>query len=241
MMYLKRIAAHAEVVCAALLLIAVAVSAIHFQGIMLIPELNSAQAAVANDRYRACVVVDAGHGGKDNGTSGCKSGVSEAELNLKVAKLVQAGLKEANIQVILTREDENALGSNKKADLAKRRELMRGEAVDLVVSVHMNSFTDSSIFGPMAFYMKGSEQGEKLAASVIREVCTSINHPLRLANPGDYFVIRECTAPSVLIECGFLSNASDEVKLAQPEYQQKLAEGIVKGVVFYLNEAQMID
>lgn len=239
MMDLRRMASRIELICAVLLLIAAAVSAVKFPGIMLIPNMASARETVNEAGYRACVVVDAGHGGKDRGTSGYKTGIGEAELNLKVAKLVQAGLAEANVKVIMTREDENALGSSKKADMAKRRELMRGDGVDLVVSIHMNSFTDHSIYGPMAFYMKGSEEGEKLATCVIREVCLAIDHPIRFANPGDYFVIRECTAPAVLIECGFLSNASDEAKLTQPEHQQKLAQGIVSGVLSYLDQANL--
>lgn len=181
------------------------------------------------------VVVDAGHGGADGGAVGIQSGMKEDGINLAVAKLVEAGLREAGCNVVMTREDENALADTKNGDMQKRREIMRQDGVDLVVSVHMNKFNDRSVRGPMAFYMKGSSEGERLATSVIESVCEAIGNSKRPANPGDYFVIRESIAPAVIIECGFLSNSEDEVLLQDPAHQKKLAEGIVGGVMAYLN------
>ena len=87
----------------------------------------------------------------------------------------------------------------------------------------------------MAFYMKGSAEGERLAQLVIDGVCNAVSWPLRAANPGDYFVVRECACPAVLIECGFLTNAEDEKLLMDAAYQQKLAAGITQGVLAYLD------
>ena len=178
------------------------------------------------------IILDAGHGGKDGGAVGV-SGVQEAGINLEVARLVESGLREAGFAVEMTRRDEGALGENKRADMEARREIMRQDGVCAVVSIHMNKFRDSAIKGPMAFYMKGSEEGEKLATQVITAVCESIGNPKRPANPGDYFVLRESVAPAVIIECGFLSNASDENLLQDPAHQKKLAAGIVAGVAAY--------
>lgn len=179
------------------------------------------------------IVVDAGHGGADNGASSA-NGVQEAGINLQVAKLVESGLREAGFTVVMTRTDENALAPNKKEDMRARKELMRQDGVAAIVSVHMNKFRDTTISGPMAFYMKGSDQGEALATCVIEAVCEKISHAQRPANPGDYFVLRESVAPSVIIECGFLSNASDEKKLQNPQHQKLLAEGIVAGIAKYV-------
>lgn len=181
------------------------------------------------------VVVDAGHGGMDGGAVGTDSGVKEDGLNLAVAKLVQAGLREAGCEVIMTRNDHNAIGANKNEDMRKRRQIMQQPEVNLVVSIHMNTFRDRSIKGPMAFYMKGSAEGERLAKSVIESVCTAIGSSVRAANPGDYFVIRENKVPAVLVECGFLSNAEDEKRLQDQAHQKKLAEGIVGGIMAYWN------
>lgn len=178
------------------------------------------------------VLVDAGHGGPDGGAKGA-GGVEEAGLNLAVAKLVESGLREAGFAVKMTRKDADALGESKREDMQARRDMMREDGVAAVVSIHMNKFGDSSIHGPMAFYMKGSAPGEALATAVIEAVCLKIGHPKRPANPGDYFVLRESIAPAVIIECGFLSNASDEIKLQDAAHQRKLAEGIVAGVAAY--------
>ena len=182
------------------------------------------------------VVVDAGHGGVDGGAVGSKTGVVEAGLNLTVAFAVRDALEAEGINVLMTRTDEDALADTKQGDMQARRKLMNTEGVDLVVSVHMNRFTDPSISGPMAFYMKGSAEGQRLAERVIASVCEAVGRPVRSANPGDYFVIRESPAPSVLVECGFLSNAEDEALLQTEAHQQKLARGIVDGILAYLAE-----
>lgn len=182
------------------------------------------------------VVVDAGHGGADGGAVGSKTGVVEAGLNLTVACAVRDALEEAGVTVLMTRTDENALADTKQGDMQARRAIMNTADVDLVVSVHMNRFTDPAVSGPMAFYMKGSAEGQRLAELVIASVCEAAGRPVRSANPGDYFVIRESPAPSVLVECGFLSNAEDEALLQTETHQQKLAHGIADGVLAYLAE-----
>ena len=179
------------------------------------------------------IVVDAGHGGPDAGTSGIKSGVPEAGLNLQVAKEVERGLLEAGFRVQMTREDEKALASTKQQDMQKRKQIMNGEAVSAVVSIHMNRYDDPAIHGPMAFYQKGAQAGQGLAEVVIKNLCEAVSHPKRPANPGDYFVLRETKAPSVIVECGFLSNPGEEQRLQDPAYQKQLARGIVQGVAAY--------
>lgn len=182
------------------------------------------------------VALDAGHGGFDGGAVGLDTGVAEAGLNLTVAKLVQHGLEEKGIQVIMTRESEQALGENKDSDMAARKRIISAPEVDLIVSIHMNKFSDRSVKGPMAFYMEGSAQGQRFAEQVIVAVCESTDHPPRFANPGDYFMVRVGSAPSVIVECGFLSNSSEEALLQTAEYQKKLADGIVQGIMAYAAE-----
>ena len=106
---------------------------------------------------------------------------------------------------------------------------MRTDGVSAVVSIHMNKFGDRSIKGPMAFYMKGSAEGEALSSTVIAAVCERIGNPKRPANPGDYFVLRESVAPAVIIECGFLSNPTDEVRLQESEYQKTIGRRDCRG------------
>lgn len=185
------------------------------------------------------IVVDAGHGGSDGGAVGSNTGVKEAGLNLMVASRVAALLAEQGAAVMMTRTGEEALAQTKQGDMAARKEILNTPGVDMVVSIHMNKFTDPSISGAMAYYMAGSEQGQKLAQSVIDAVCAALERPKRLANPGDYFIIRECPCPAVLVECGFLSNAGDEKALQDPAHQEKLARSIAEGVMDYWNGSGM--
>ena len=183
------------------------------------------------------IVVDAGPGGGDGGSVG-QSGTVEAGLNLEMAQMLRDELQARGLRVVMTREDENALGDTKREDMRERGRILNTEGATLCVSVHMNAFSDRSASGPMAFYMKGSKPGQALAECVIASVCESVEHPLRRANPGDYFVIRECVSPAVLVECGFLSNAREEALLSSHAYREKLAEGICKGILRYLETAQ---
>lgn len=194
--------------------------------------LPSGLTAMADGRL--VIVVDAGHGGMDGGAVGTDTGVVEAGLNLKVAKLLEASLAKAGHLVVMTRPDERALAGTKRADMAARREVLRGRDVDLIVSVHMNQFSDRTVSGAMAYYMRGSSDGQRLAQCVIDSVTDAVGRARRLANPGDYFVLRECAAPAVLVECGFLSNPADEALLQDEVYQKTLADAIAAGIAHYL-------
>ncbi len=195
--------------------------------------LLGAEEAVSVAAGKYTVVVDAGHGGPDGGAVGVH-GTVEAGLNLTVAQLLKAELERRGVTVIMTRETVDALGDTKKADMAARGRIIAMPEADVVVSVHMNKFTDCSVHGSMAYYMQGSDEGGILAQCVIDAVTDITGQGRRDANPGDYFVLRKGAAPSVLVECGFLSNSEDEAKLTDEAYQRLLAKGIADGVCAYL-------
>lgn len=195
---------------------------------------GAVQAAAPAAASAFTVCVDAGHGGFDGGAVGANTGTAEAGLNLSVARLLAGELSARGMLVVMTRENDAALATTKKKDMAARRSILRGENVDLVVSVHMNMFPDAAVSGPMAYYMTGSEEGRRLAQCVIDAVCDATGRARRLANPGDYFVLRECPSPAVIVECGFLSNAEDEQRLLDPAYQQTLSAAVAEGVSAYV-------
>lgn len=197
-------------------------------------EYEAEEAPQNDSEIIARVVVDAGHGGFDAGASGKDSGVREDEINLSVARLLRVALESNSIEVIMTREDSGAIASTKREDMRRRSEILNTPGIDLTVSIHMNTFSDRSVSGPMVFYMGGSSDGERLASDVIKTVCESVDRSVRTANPGDYYVLREGYAPAIIVECGFLSNSEDERNLQDPVYQQKLAYGICSGILNYL-------
>lgn len=187
-----------------------------------------------------CVVIDAGHGGIDGGSVGKITGVYESELNLKFAKNLKERLEEMNISCYLTRQDDNGLYDSsaknlKRSDMKKRKEIIEGISPKLVVSLHMNSFPLSSSRGVQTFYKKGNEQGCNLANSIQKQLSSSLIAKQNTGKVGDFYIVNCTEIPSVLIECGFLSNAEDEKLLISQDYQNKFCYLVMCGIVDYLN------
>ena len=180
------------------------------------------------------VILDAGHGGFDAGASGVDTGVKESELNLQVALLVQTALEDAGVRVLMTRTGDGALGDTKKADMARRGELLRAEGADAAVSIHMNKFSDRRVRGPMAYYQAGAAAGQALATCVIDSLTEALRLKPRLANPGNNFVTRVPACPAVLVECGFLSHPEEERLLQDEAYEKAIATAIAQGVLTFL-------
>ena len=218
-------------ICAAVLLYGV------FQ---LIQPQPDPQAAYNPGRQK--IIVDAGHGGGDGGAVSA-SGLLEKELNLELSLVLRDMLCAAGYDVIMTRSDDSMLTwegapSAKSGDLRARTEIANANPDALFVSIHMNKFGDRSVSGPMAFYMKGSVEGEKLAKCVLDGVCGAIGRPLRHVNPGDYYIIKNSEPPSVILECGFLSNANDEALLQNEEHMRAMMKGAAEGILKYVEAAE---
>jgi N-acetylmuramoyl-L-alanine amidase len=116
-----------------------------------------------------------------------------------------------------------------------RVKLVKEGDPNLLVSVHMNTFSDRVVLGAQVFNQKGSEKGRKLAQCIQEALNSGANEKMkREARSGDYYMLRETSCPGVIVECGFLSIAEDEKNLQDPEFQAKLADCIYKGVCAYL-------
>ncbi len=183
---------------------------------------------------RFTVAIDPGHGYPDGGATGTDTGISEDGINLAYAMALRDELSAMNIAVVLTRRDENALYADKKRDMAARRDIINSAGADAVISIHMNKFYDRSVSGPMAFYMKGSAEGERLAKCVLDGVCAAIGRPPRHVNPGEYYIIKNSEPPSVILECGFLSNPDDEALLQNREHMNAMMKGAAEGILNYI-------
>ncbi|MGE5493886.1 MAG: N-acetylmuramoyl-L-alanine amidase family protein [Burkholderiales bacterium] len=179
------------------------------------------------------VVVDAGHGGFDPGTIG-SNGAEEDDVNLAVSKFLKAELEDRGAKVIMTRSDENAIADTKDADMEKRRVIIRDSGSDIVVSVHMNSFKDESVSGPLVLFMTGSAKGKALAECIQQRLNDELGPESKgAARSENLHVLRAGSQPSVLVECGFLSNPEEEKKLLTEDYQKKVAKAICNGIEDY--------
>jgi len=194
------------------------------------------------DSKKIKVVLDAGHGGVDGGVLGVNTGVKESELNLIIAKKVENYLVSAGIQVVLTRNSDaglygTAIGNLKRKDMKRRKEIIEKAKPDLVVSIHMNKFSTSTRRGAQVFYKEGDELGETLAKSIQNEF-NQMEQASRSCSAltGDYYILNCTNYPSVIAECGFLSNPEDEALLITEEYQDALSYTIYCGIVGYLSQ-----
>ena len=185
------------------------------------------------------VVIDPGHGGQDPGSIGYKTKVKESELNLKLSKMLQSKLEGAGINVVMTRETPNSLveGSGrkwKKLDMQARKDLIKKYRPNMVISLHQNSFTNHSLRGAQVFYDKTSDISKQIADYIQEQFKTGLDKSVKESSPGDYFMLKCTSAPSVIVECGFLSNEEDEKLLLTESYQEKVIDCIYKGIVNFL-------
>ena len=187
------------------------------------------------------ILVDAGHGGYDGGARCRDSGAWEKELNLAVALKLEQALTDQGARVIMTRrEDIDLCTENRPAGLTKKRQDMQNRIalatenqVDMVLSIHMNEYRVRSESGPQVFYREGSDSSRLLAGCVQVALISQLQpSKQRTAMPGDYFIL-QLDVPSVLVECGFISNAAEEKLLLNADYQQRLADAITTGVEEY--------
>ena len=183
------------------------------------------------------VVLDAGHGSEDPGKIGINN-VLEKDVNLKISKKVQKRLIEQGIHVVMTREDDdgfyNESESNKKiADMKKRVALINETKPDIAVSIHQNSYHEESIKGAQVFYYTHSKEGER-AATVMREAL-DINNKRQAKENSTYYMLKRTEVPTIIVECGFLSNVEEAEKLKNEEYQDKVAEAICAGIIKWLD------
>ena len=183
------------------------------------------------------ILIDSGHGEWDPGKVG-ESKTLEKDINLSIAKKLQAYLELADAYVLMTRVEDKALGSNKDADMAGRKQIANTSSADVLISIHQNSFELGSAKGPQVFHHNESEPSKKLANTIQIEMNNMLERsPNRKAkiNP-TYFILRTTTMPAVIVECGFLTNSWDRDSLRQEAYQEKVAWAIYKGIINYFSE-----
>ena len=192
----------------------------------------------ASPKTNYIIAVDAGHGGIDGGSVGRTTNVTEASLNLAYAKCLETMLKDYGFDVVMTRTTESGLYSplaknKKKDDMKKRKQIIENTNADFVVSIHMNSYTSSSR-GAQVFYGEGDEPSKTLAQNIQNYFIKNIPHSRKEIKCGDYYILNAIQAPSVLVECGFLSNPDEEKLLIQEEYKKEICYNILLGILAFM-------
>ncbi|MBR2916974.1 MAG: N-acetylmuramoyl-L-alanine amidase [Clostridia bacterium] len=187
-------------------------------------------------------VIDPGHGGIDAGASSGEA--VEKELNLKIANCLRVFIEENGGIVVMTRKtDTNTADPNrkktvsqKKSDLETRKNLPEKVNADIFISIHMNKFSEEKYKGAQVFCAPSSPESEKLGefiqASLIKNA--DPENTRKLKDGKSIYILKDAAIPSVLVECGFLSNKEETSLLMTESYQQKIAWSIFMGITEYL-------
>ena len=180
---------------------------------------------VDRDYYK--VFIDPGHGGVDNGA--VQNGVLEDEINLQISKKIEAKLKAKGVEVKMSRYDDTYLSLTDRTYMANK------EGSDVFVSIHQNSATNSSAKGIETYYYSTRQDSKELATDIQNDLIQATNATDRGVKTANYAVIKTASMSSSLVECGFISNLTEAQNLSSSSYQDKVAEGIVNGIMDYLN------
>ena len=204
------------------------------------------------------VVLDAGHGGTDVGANGHLSGmdggataagVRECEINLSIAQKARDFLTLMGYRVVMTRENDTLLAdegagtvrAQKRSDLKNRLEIMEGTPNSVGVSIHQNHFSQSYVHGAQVFYGKADgsrELAERIQKNIATYLQTDNKRRIKEADSSLFILNNNRANPSVMVECGFLSNPKDMEDLQQEKYQGMLAFLITVSLMEYEHAPQ---
>jgi N-acetylmuramoyl-L-alanine amidase len=175
---------------------------------------------------RGAVIIDPGHGGPDPGAVGIGN-IYEKDIVLDISRQVAAILAQNGIQVALTRDSDIDLDLQPRVDMAERANAA------LFVSIHANSISMArpDVNGLETYYY---DSGLGLARSIHANVLQSANIADRNVRQARFYVLRKTSMPSVLVEAGFVTGATDAANLANPTHRRQIAEGIARGIMQYM-------
>ncbi len=190
---------------------------------------------------RKIILIDAGHGGADPGKV-VSEGSKEKEINLAIAGYLCDYLQQGGACVYMTRRDDKALSESKREDLRLRRKLADSDEVDAMISIHQNYYPSENVRGAQVFYPRSSDEGKLLADFIqarLKEIADNTNKRITKEN-NSYYILKNQKKPSVIVECGFLSNPEENKLLNSEDYQKKIAWAIYIGIADYFSDKNKV-
>ena len=199
----------------------------------------------ASTKVNQTVIIDAGHGGPDGGTS-ADDGTLEKDLNLQIAIKLNESLSSMGIKTVMIRTEDisvhdasaNTIRQKKVSDLKNRLKIINETDNSIFVSIHQNHFSDSRYSGTQVFYSKNNPQSSVLADCIRQSVISDLQKEnTRETKPSgtDIYLLYHAESPAVMVECGFLSNINESKNLKNENYQKELAFVLALGISDYLN------
>ena len=185
---------------------------------------------------KAIVVIDAGHGGVDQGAKAKAPFCEEKRICLQTARLVKKYLDQLGYHVVMTRDSDASIS------LARRVEIAQASDASIFVSIHFNSARNITAHGIEVFFYDDKEEkgkaslSKKLAGAILSPLIRRTEAQSRGVKKGNFYVIREASMPAVIVEGGFISNPKERTQLKSAEYQEKIARGVVDGINSYFKK-----
>lgn len=174
-----------------------------------------------------CVVIDAGHGGRDPGATSCL-GFYEKTVNLQVARKVASLLRQKGLKVVMTRDNDTFIELEERAAIANRH------SADLFVSIHADSFASSSRRGFTLYVARSASWSSRRAANAIAQSMAKTGLNSWGTQKADFRVLVHTRGPAFLIELGYLSNYTEARLLRDSSFQNRLAQAIANGITDFL-------
>ena len=182
---------------------------------------------------RKVVVIDMGHGGKDQGTQSLNKKIIEKDITLNIGNKVIDKLKnDENIKVVATRDSDEFISLQERNKIAEQND------AELFISIHANASGDSlqSAQGIETFYWSDDDDSYKVAQLIHDNMIKNTKAYDRGIKKGNYQVLRDANYPAILIETGFLTNYLESINLSNNNYQSQIANAIVYGIKEYFKE-----
>lgn len=174
-------------------------------------------------------IIDAGHGGVDGGATSC-TGVLESTINLEIALRLNDLMHLIGMQTVMIRTTDisvytegKTIAAKKVSDLKERTRIVNNTEKAVLISIHQNHFTDSRYSGPQVFYSQNPDSkdlGSQMQTTLVHHLSPQSNRKMKRAD--GIYLMENIHCPGILIECGFLSNPTEDAKLRNPAYQKKL-------------------
>lgn len=191
---------------------------------------------------RVNLVIDAGHGGIDAGTIGVDN-ANEKDINLSIALMLYDFAMVSGISSFLVRDGDYLVYSDNddksRSDLYNRMDYINSIENSSLISIHQNHFQDSSEWGMQIWYSPNDDKSKIMADNILEITKSNLqsdNTRLNKKSDSSYYLLYKAQVPSIMVECGFMSNSDENKKLQDNKYQKQLAYSIMLGFSEYITE-----
>ena len=191
---------------------------------------------INNIQTRKTVIIDPGHGGIDVGAVGI-DGSLEKNINLSISLDLYDFLMVSGINTVLTRDGDyevyRAGEQRTKSDLYNRMDYINSVPDSILISIHQNHFENEAEWGTQIWYSPNDEKSPTIADKILNSVKKNIqpeNKRINKKSDNSYYILYKAQKPSVMVECGFVSNENENKRLQDKEYQRDMAYSVLAGI-----------